>query len=92
MARAGSVKIEKIVDTTGAGDTFLGYFLAELFAEDYDGSWNELKRVKKAVEVGTVAASCAIQELGAMSSIPKREVVVEAMKKHEQIQSSNIVL
>lgn len=60
-----------MIDTTGAGDTFLGYFLAKVFA----GDWMEFDRVKKAVELGTIAATLAIETMGAMSSIPKRELV-----------------
>jgi ribokinase len=54
----------KVVDTTAAGDTFVGYFLAGLV----DGL-SDLKALERASE----AAALAVQSLGAIPSIPKLE-------------------
>lgn len=51
------------VDTVGAGDTFCGYFAAEL---DRGGS------LRQAAEIAVVAASMACLRAGAQSSIPLR--------------------
>lgn len=56
----------KIVDTTGAGDTFTGYFLAGIAAE---------KTVEESLHLASVAASIAVTRHGAAASIPTlREV------------------
>lgn len=49
------------VDTTGAGDTFIGYFLAEL-ARGSD--------IKRALEQGVRAAAICVTRKGAAASIP----------------------
>lgn len=56
----------KAVDTTGAGDTFIGYFLAFLV---------EGLEVKRCLELASVAAAICVTRKGAASSIPKREEV-----------------
>lgn len=54
------------VDTTAAGDTFTGYFVAEML----NGS-----PVERALKVAAKAASIAVSRKGASISIPKREEV-----------------
>lgn len=62
----------KAVDTTAAGDTFLGYFLA-FFIEGYTFDY--------AVKVATLASSIAVSRPGAMDSIPKRVLVEGLLRK-----------
>ncbi|MFA6816450.1 MAG: ribokinase [Lentisphaeria bacterium] len=57
-----AVKVKKIVDTTAAGDTFIGYFVSEL---SRGGS------IQQALEKATQASSICIQTMGAVPSIPK---------------------
>lgn len=52
------------VDTTAAGDTFIGYFLA---------SWIEQSDVELALRRATAAAAWCVQRPGAMDSIPRAE-------------------
>jgi ribokinase len=52
------------VDTTGAGDTFIGYFLAELTR----GS-----AIKKCLEMGVKASALCVTRQGAADSIPELE-------------------
>ncbi|MEM7624749.1 MAG: ribokinase [Planctomycetota bacterium] len=52
------------VDTTAAGDTFIGYFLA---------SWIENADVKTALQRATRAAAWCVQRHGAMDSIPRED-------------------
>lgn len=54
-------------DTTGAGDTFTGYFLACLAIG---------KAVKEALKLASKAAAIAVTSKGAASSIPKMEDVL----------------
>ncbi|MEI6875259.1 MAG: ribokinase, partial [Spirochaetota bacterium] len=54
----------KVVDTTGAGDTFTGYFIAALAGGDSP---------ERAIELGTKAAAICVSRKGAASSIPRRD-------------------
>lgn len=67
QCRHGIYKVP-VVDTTAAGDTFTGYFLAVL---------TEGKTPARALEIASVASSIAVSREGATSSIPKREEVEE---------------
>lgn len=54
------------VDTTAAGDTFIGYFLAGLSAGD---------STQRALEAATRAAAICVTRPGAAPSIPRREEI-----------------
>ena len=56
----------KAVDTTAAGDTFTGYFLASVI---------EGKSIEEALKIGSFAASIAVTRKGASSSIPAKDEV-----------------
>jgi ribokinase len=58
-----------VVDTTAAGDTFLGYFIASLAAE---------KPVGEALRLASAASSLAVSRKGASSSIPSLAEVLSA--------------
>jgi ribokinase len=61
----GSYKVP-VVDTTGAGDTFCGYFLAcSMRGMDIAG----------ALEYASLASSCAVGQKGAGASIPTQQQV-----------------
>lgn len=62
-----SIKVEKVVDTTAAGDTFVGYLAAEMAraksqAQNFD--------VKAACQKANAAAAKCVTRSGAMQSIP----------------------
>ncbi|CCD22229.1 putative ribokinase NDAI_0A00710 [Naumovozyma dairenensis CBS 421] len=61
-----SCKVDSIVDTTGAGDTFLGSLVTQL----YQG-----QDLEKAMKFSTVASSLSIQKRGAAESMPTFEDV-----------------
>lgn len=61
-----SKKVAKVVDTTGAGDTFFGGIISQLSSGHSLGD---------AVEFATVASSLAIQKNGAAEGIPSYEEV-----------------
>jgi ribokinase len=61
----------KVVDTTAAGDTFTGYFLAELIRG---------APVKVAIELANKAAAICVTRAGAADSIPKRQEVIKKLK------------
>lgn len=58
----------KVVDTTGAGDTFSGAFVRSL-AEDMD--------IKEAVEFAQYASGISIEKFGAQEGMPKLEEVIK---------------
>ncbi|MGB1237844.1 MAG: ribokinase [Pseudomonadales bacterium] len=60
LTRVPAYKVE-VVDTTAAGDTFLGYLLAAITRADSR---------EQALAAGCKASSLAVQQLGASSSIP----------------------
>ena len=60
------VECEKVVDTTGAGDTFTGYYLAGIEAGMSD---------EEAIYRATTASSICITRMGAAPSIPLKEEV-----------------
>ncbi|ODV78273.1 Ribokinase-like protein [Suhomyces tanzawaensis NRRL Y-17324] len=62
-----SRKIEKVVDTTGAGDTFFGGVVTKLASG---------KKIDEAVKYATIASSLVIQKNGAVESIPTFEQVI----------------
>lgn len=58
----------KAIDTTGAGDTFIGYFLAELML----GS-----EIEKCLEMGVKASALCVTRRGAADSIPTLDEIVK---------------
>ncbi len=58
----------KAVDTTGAGDTFMGYFL---------GAWLEGQSISGCMALASKAAAICVSRLGASVAIPTREEVEE---------------
>ena len=60
-----------VVDTTAAGDTFTGYFLAEVI---------ESGDIQKALELASIASGIAVSRKGASPSSPCREEVNKADK------------
>lgn len=61
-----SMKVE-VVDTTGAGDTFTGYFI---------GMLSRGLELEKAIEIGIKAAGISVTREGASESIPSVEEVL----------------
>ena len=56
-----AVSAPHVVDTTGAGDTFIGYFVAGLAADRSPG---------QALNLAATAAAICVTRAGAMNSIP----------------------
>lgn len=69
-----------VLDTTGAGDAYMGVMLAALFSEPYS-KWTE-RHVRNCAETGSYAASLVIQILNSRLSQPDIEV---ARRFHWQI-------
>ncbi len=77
--RAPSVEV---LDTTGAGDAFLGAFLAELARKGVEYSTFEnvpADHIEEACSFACAAAAFACTQLGAMASLPAREDAMRLM-------------
>lgn len=65
----------KAHDTTAAGDTYTGYFVAALM---------EQKPLSECMKLATAASSISVTRPGAAPSIPRREEVEQFLKKSEK--------
>ena len=70
-----------VVDTTGAGDTFVGYFVASLAKRMAELGITELRElgiedIAKAARLASVAGGLCCEKVGAMPSIPKWDDVL----------------
>ncbi len=68
--------LTKVEDTTGAGDTFTGYFISDFFKG---------KNPKHALKIASMASSIAVSRKGAASAIPSLEEVVNKLEDYEKI-------
>jgi ribokinase len=69
LSRVAGQRVQ-VIDPTGAGDCFCGYLAAALARGD---------KLESAVVEANVAASIAVQSLGAASSVPLRPEVLQAL-------------
>ncbi|KAJ2833422.1 putative ribokinase [Coemansia furcata] len=85
------LRIDQVIDTTAAGDTWVGYFVAELARAQAEspesiGATAALTpaMVQRAMTVATHAAGIAVTRMGAVPSIPTRDEVEAFIrsKKH----------
>lgn len=70
-----AARAERVVDTTGAGDTFAGYFVAMLMEKGSDA------KVEDLVPTCLTACSLTVESPGAMESIPTRADVDARLKR-----------
>ena len=73
--RFRAAKVERIVDTTAAGDCFNAAFVVSLA---------EGKEPKEAILYATAAASVSVTRFGAQSSIPDKEETDRAYEMLKQ--------
>lgn len=64
-----------VVDTTGAGDTFCGYFLASMAQE---------RPVREALRMASAAAALSVTQQGAAQSIPDKKEVEAFLASQEK--------
>jgi ribokinase len=80
--RIPAVKVKNVVDTTGAGDTFIGFLVAGLIELGWTpGVKFERASIETVLKHATAASALNIQKHGAMESIPSREEVLAAIKR-----------
>ncbi|RIV16999.1 PfkB family carbohydrate kinase [Mycoplasmopsis gallopavonis] len=71
----------KVEDTTGAGDSFFGYFIAQFVEHDFDFSNLKIKDFAHIVLKANICASFVISKPGAIESLP---TVQEIEKKFNE--------
>jgi len=72
---AMTIPRERVIDTTGAGDTFTGAFAAAYFSDK-----DENGRFERAMQYANCAGGLCVQVKGTIPSIPSRETVLETLK------------
>ncbi|MFW9771070.1 MAG: carbohydrate kinase family protein [Candidatus Thorarchaeota archaeon] len=68
-----SFKVEKIIDTTGAGDTFNGAFSFAYWIKHWD--------LEMACKYANAAAALKIQKLGARTGMPNEKTLINFLEK-----------
>lgn len=71
----------KVVDTTGAGDSFWGGFVNRMLQIGENPRELSMKQWRECALYGNAVASLCIERRGGMPSIPKREEITERLKK-----------
>ncbi|KAG0272475.1 hypothetical protein BGZ95_011788 [Linnemannia exigua] len=82
--RMGIVK-GNVVNTTGAGDTFSGYFVANLVRNQEMNKRFSAEQLQAALVEASHAASLAVGKEGAMDSIPVKDDVDTAIMNKQKI-------
>ncbi|KAF9915343.1 hypothetical protein BX616_006366 [Lobosporangium transversale] len=77
--RMGVIKGD-VVNTTGAGDSFTGYFVANLVRNQVQGKRFSEEQLQAALHEASHAASLAVGKEGAMDAIPIKDDVDLAIK------------
>lgn len=72
------------IDTTGAGDTFLGALLSELL--DCNETLEQLsaKKLREIIRFANAAGALCTTGRGAIASMPKREQILDCLKGEEE--------
>ncbi|XP_024961980.1 probable fructokinase-7 [Cynara cardunculus var. scolymus] len=78
--KVGGVKV-KCVDTTGAGDAFVGGFLCSL-ASNLQLLKDE-KKLREALKFGNICGALTVTSRGAIPSLPTKEAVLKKWKEIE---------
>ncbi|MFW9830075.1 MAG: carbohydrate kinase family protein [Promethearchaeota archaeon] len=68
-------KVGKIIDTTGAGDTFNGAFSYAYWIKKWD--------LEKSCKYANAAAALKIQKLGARTGMPNERMLMNFLKRHK---------
>jgi len=81
--RVPAFKVDAL-DTTGAGDTFVGAFAAAYDGASRDATVVDLSSLVAATEFATAAAAIAVQRKGAVPSIPTLEEVQSLLERRSR--------
>ena len=76
--RVGGLKVEP-VDTTGAGDAFVGRILSQLSCDL--SLYHDENRLREALKFANACGALTVTERGAIPALTSREAVLEALVK-----------
>ena len=71
------IKIDRVADTTGAGDAFWGGFISCLLLDNADKQELDREKVIKAARYGNVSGALCVQRKGAIAALPTRVEIEE---------------
>lgn len=74
VVKQEAYKVETI-DTTGAGDTFTGFYLASRVQD---------KSINDSLKIATVASALSVTKKGAMDSIPQMDEVLKILNQYKK--------
>ncbi|MCR4933212.1 MAG: carbohydrate kinase [Lachnospiraceae bacterium] len=75
-----SMKVEKVVDTTGAGDAFWGGFLSSLLSQGIKKPEDiTMEKLSKAAKYGTVSGGLCVQRPGGIPALPTKKEIEEKL-------------
>lgn len=74
--KISSIKVN-VIDTTGAGDSFIGTLLAQISRDKTSIKKPVPKRIKKYVKISNIAAALTVTKKGAFESIPSKDEVIK---------------
>lgn len=67
----------KSIDSTGAGDAFVGAFLYQLANQDQDITTLSFESIKQAVEFANKVGATVCQKIGSLTALPTLEELIE---------------
>ncbi len=70
----------KTIDTTGAGDAFLGAFLYQFIQYGKDAAALDLKEIEAMIDFANAAGSLATTKKGAIPAMPDLEAIAECQR------------
>ncbi|KAF9970308.1 hypothetical protein BGZ73_007006 [Actinomortierella ambigua] len=89
--RLDVVPTRQVVNTTGAGDTWTGYFVANLVRNQEIGRRFSAEQIREALLEASHAASLAVSKEGAMDSIPLLKHVQHAREDHQSCEDHDTI-
>lgn len=92
LVGVGSCRNVGVVDTTGAGDAFLGYFFSTFYSSDM-ADIPMINRVVQSLQLANRAAAWAITKVGVVDSIPRRsDLLNDSTHANPSIAFTSIVI
>ncbi|MBR6003160.1 MAG: carbohydrate kinase, partial [Lachnospiraceae bacterium] len=70
------MKVDKVVDTTGAGDAFWGGFLSNLLSQGVKETKDlTMEKLVRAAKYGAVSGGLCVQKPGGIPALPTKEEI-----------------
>lgn len=79
------------VDTTGAGDAFMGALLYSIVKRNENPETISLATLEKIAEFSNAAAACCVTKRGAIPAMPLLKEIEEVLKKHPNSLETSVI-